>query len=247
MKAEPKITAIKAFQDNYIWCMHDDDKAVVVDPGDHQPVQRFLNENGLSLDAILVTHHHYDHTGGILPLLDHWPNVKVYGPTNPKISGVTKRLKQGDTVRFFWNENQIDESSQEFQVLETPGHTLDHIAFVSQTILFCGDTLFSAGCGRMFEGTPEVFYDSLQKLSRLPEHLRVYCTHEYTSANVDFALNTEPDNETLCEYAEWVSLRREDGKMTLPSTIKLERKINPFLHCNSAENFANLRKAKDNY
>jgi hydroxyacylglutathione hydrolase len=218
------IVPIRAFSDNYIWCMHNQQHAVVVDPGDATPVIEYLTEHSLHLVAILITHHHYDHVGGIDQLIQHYPNIKVYGPINPKIGAITHRLKENDSVT-------LPEFNMQLSILETPGHTLDHVVYYNDELMFCGDTLFSGGCGRMFEGTPEVFYASLQKLAALPAETKVYCTHEYTQANINFATSIEPNNVALLEYAKWVKVIREEDKVTLPSTIKNESEINPFLRC----------------
>lgn len=253
-----KITAIKAFSDNYIWSISDSKNALIVDPGDAKPVIRFLDSHGLTLKYLLITHHHYDHTDGIEELINRYPNVIVYGPHNPIINGITIRLSEGDSIH-------LDEFDLSFDVLETPGHTLDHIVYVNSDFILCGDTLFSGGCGRMFEGTAKVFHTSLQKLAKLPAKTKVYCTHEYTLSNLQFALSIEPDNSALSEYHDWVVKQRESDLITLPSNIDRERAINPFLRChnlnikrnvfnqNSAhdvsdiETFAKLRQLKDNF
>ena len=253
-----KISAIKAFTDNYIWSISNKEHALVVDPGDAKPVLAFLNEHNLSLEVILITHHHYDHTGGIAELVERFPNVQIYGPHNPIITGITHRLSENDTV-------YIAEFDLSFDILHTPGHTLDHIVYVNSDFMFCGDTLFSGGCGRMFEGTPEVFHASLQKLACLPANTKVYCTHEYTQANLQFALSIEPKNEALVDYNSWVVSQRKAQKITLPSSIAKECAINPFLRCHTTsikqsvfknesvnadsdvETFAKLRKLKDNF
>lgn len=253
-----KISAIKAFTDNYIWSVHNDKHALVVDPGDAKPVIAFLNEHAISLEVILITHHHYDHTGGIAELREHYPHVKIYGPHNPNIKGLTHRLSENDSV-------DIAVFGLSFDILQTPGHTLDHIVYVNEDFIFCGDTLFSGGCGRMFEGTPEVFHASLQKLATLPASTKVYCTHEYTQANLEFAISIEPQNKALLAYRDWVIKQRKAEQITLPSSIENECAINPFLRChntsvkqsvfknvgnttiNDVETFAKLRQLKDNF
>lgn len=253
-----KISAIKAFTDNYIWSIYNKEHALVVDPGDAKPVLAFLEKHALSLEVIFITHHHYDHTGGVAELIKRYPQVKVYGPHNPNIKDITHKLSEGDTLH-------IAAFNLSFTVLNTPGHTLDHIVFVNNDFIFCGDTLFSGGCGRMFEGTPEVFHTSLQKLAALPADTKVYCTHEYTQANLQFALSIEPHNETLLAYHSWVTNRRDADQITLPSSIENERAINPFLRCHKmsikqslfenenniaksdVETFAMLRQLKDNF
>ncbi len=252
------ISPIKAFNDNYIWAMHNQESALVVDPGDAKPVISFLTKHNLNLDTILITHHHYDHTGGVLDLLAAFPNAQVYGPNNPDIKGITHTLVENDSF-------SVAALNVTFSVLETPGHTLDHIVFVTDDLVFCGDTLFSAGCGRMFEGTADVFYTSLQKLAALPPSTKVYCTHEYTQANIKFALHVDKQNKDLIKYADWVKQQRQQDAITLPSTIEKESAINPFLRCHSPniiqslkieqapthdsgiQVFASLRKLKDNF
>lgn len=259
-----KISPIKAFTDNYIWALHDQKYALVVDPGDADPIIDFLEEHTLDLNAILITHHHFDHTGGIAKLSKLYPNAVVYGPNNPMIQGVHHALKENDAIA-------IDALNVSFTVLHTPGHTLDHIVYVHSDFIFCGDTLFSGGCGRMFEGTPEVFHASLSKLAALPSNTKVYCTHEYTKANLAFAKSVDVQNSALQDYSTWVDKQRSAGKITLPSTIAKERDINPFLRCDNhdirkrifenykesreqnsdtvsdVETFATLRKLKDNF
>ncbi|MFT2091218.1 hydroxyacylglutathione hydrolase [Paraglaciecola sp. 2405UD69-4] len=249
---------ISAFEDNYIWSIHNQQYCVVVDPGDATPVIEYCNNEQLSLVAILITHHHRDHTGGIDALLEAYPGIPVYGPQNPNIKQITHRLTEATDITLpHLNVNLL--------VMEVPGHTLDHIAYYGENSLFCGDTLFSAGCGRLFEGTPEQMYQSLAKLNALPSKTKVYCTHEYTLANIKFAKAVEPDNEALVEYENWVIQEREDNLPSLPSTLEKERKINPFLRCNQetivtrmSEHkgkpldsdeavFASLRHWKDNF
>lgn len=253
-----QVTAIKAFSDNYIWCIHDGTHAAVVDPGDATPVFSFLKEQHLILTDILITHHHFDHTGGIEALHKAYPLACVIGPANPKIIGLTHTVCEGDKISVL-NE-QIG-----FDVLETPGHTLDHIVFYNSQWLFCGDTLFSAGCGRMFEGTPKVFLSSLDKLAALPANTKVFCTHEYTLANLKFARYLLPEDSALADYEQWACEQREADKTTLPSNIEQQRMINPFLLCHQADfqakmeeklqqnlndavdTFAAIRAAKDSF
>lgn len=255
-----QISSIKAFTDNYIWALHNNTHALVVDPGDAKPVVAFLKAHQLTLDCILITHHHFDHTGGIAALTAAFPKAKVYGPNNPTITGINYTLQDSDTLH-------IKAFDITFTILATPGHTLDHIVYVHEDFLFCGDTLFSGGCGRMFEGTPDVFHTSLQKLAALPSRTKVYCTHEYTQANLAFALSVDGTNSELNRYSKWVNAQRQQNKITLPSTIGKEREINPFLRCHSnairktifenySENsalttqigtFAKLRELKDNF
>lgn len=253
-----RISPIPAFTDNYIWCLQHEDTCVVVDPGDAAPVLTQLNSLGLNLSAILITHHHWDHTNGIDTLLARFPGIPVYGPVSDKISQITHPLSQGDTVTL----PSLDVT---FEVFEVPGHTLDHIAYYGQNALFCGDTLFSGGCGRLFEGTPAQMHASLGVLAELPEATRVYCTHEYTQANLAFALAVEPDNKHLLAYRDEVARKRAGDTPSLPSSIGREKAINPFLRVKEnglkssveqqagkdlhtdADVFAALRGWKDNF
>jgi hydroxyacylglutathione hydrolase len=254
------VSAIPAFQDNYLWLLADGGHAVVVDPGDARPVQAFLDANRLVLDAILVTHHHLDHTAGISTLLKSWP-VPVYGPRQEahKIPGLTQLLDDGDTV---------DLLGQRFEVMALPGHTLGHIAYYCRTpepLLFCGDTLFSAGCGRLFEGTPQQMHDSLARIAALPDDTRVYCTHEYTLSNLAFAQAVEPANADVAAHVATVQSLRSQQQPSLPTTLALERRINPFLRvlqagllpdrlegadlsaADAVQRFAALRRWKDGF
>ena len=221
------VTPIPAFADNYIWAMVAGSRCVVVDPGEAAPVLKFLAERKLTLDAILVTHHHADHIGGVDELTARWP-VPVYGPAAENIACVTHALHEGDAVALpaFVNEP--------FRVIEVPGHTRGHIAYVSGDILFCGDTLFAAGCGRLFEGTAAQLHDSLARLAALPENTRVFCTHEYTLSNLRFAIAVDANNSALAERVFVEQERRARNVPTLPSSIALERATNPFLRCATA-------------
>ncbi|MBJ2128444.1 hydroxyacylglutathione hydrolase [Alteromonas sp. IB21] len=235
---------IPAFTDNYIWCLHNNANAIVVDPGDAEPVLAFIKAKGLTLSAVLITHHHRDHTGGIAKLVSAVPDLPVIGPRGNHIRGITKSVSQGDTV-------SLPILNLSLQVMEVPGHTLDHIAFFGHGALFCGDTLFSAGCGRLFEGSPEQMYHSLNKLKRLSDSTKIYCTHEYTQANVKFAMAVEPNNVALNEYANWVVSIREQNLPTLPTNLKEQKNINPFLRAhelsvkNAAEAYCENNLADD--
>lgn len=219
------IHPVPAFADNYLWVMHDGAHAIVVDPGDATPVIDYLTANSLTLDAILITHHHPDHVGGVAALLDFLPGGKlitVYGPATETIPRRKVALREGDIVTVL---------GAEFRVIDVPGHTDGHIAYYAAAhgILFCGDTLFACGCGRLFEGTPQQMQSSLAKLAALPGETKVYCTHEYTMSNIRFALSVEPDNAALQSRAMRDDLTRKQNQPTVPSTIALERETNPFL------------------
>lgn len=224
LPAQIHVQPIPAFNDNYIWCMHDTDFALVVDPGDAKPVLDYLHAHKLKLCAILVTHHHQDHTGGIAQLIAYYPDVPVVGFSGSKVNLINHKVNEGDSV-------SIDKLGCKFDVLEVPGHTLDHIAFVGHGCLFCGDTLFSAGCGRLFEGTPAQMHASLSKFAALPGDTKVFCTHEYTLANLAFADAVEGSNQDLQNYTTWAKQQREQDLPTLPSTISEQLAINPFLRC----------------
>ena len=221
-----QIHPIPAFHDNYLWLFHrqDDRRAFVVDPGDAAPVLEALAARDLSLAGILITHHHPDHTGGIEALLAQ-AAVPVYGPHSPAIAGISHPLRQGEQVTL---PGQIS-----FQVLEVPGHTLDHIAYFGgdqrPPVLFSGDTLFAGGCGRLFEGSATQMTTSLDKLAALPGDTRVYCAHEYTLANLQFALAVEPDNPALQQRLQAEQDKRRQQRPTVPSTVALELATNPFL------------------
>lgn len=222
-----QLEPIPAFNDNYIWLIHNEKHAVVIDPGDAHPVIQFLEQQSLQLDAILITHHHHDHVGGIQALLSHSQDATVYGPAHEAIPQRQVAVDQGDQIT-------LPPLGITLEVLAVPGHTLGHVAYVThltseQPVLFCGDTLFSGGCGRLFEGTPAQMYASLQKLAALPTNTFVCCAHEYTLSNLMWALEVEPDNTTLQTYYEQASELRQAQQPTLPSTIGLELQINPFL------------------
>jgi hydroxyacylglutathione hydrolase len=224
------VIRIPAFKDNYIWLLRNGAAAVVVDPGDATPVIDVLVREGLSLAAILITHHHADHQGGIPNLLAHFTDLAcpVFGPASESITGLTQPLRGGENIR-------IDALDVEFRVLPVPGHTLGHLAYYGAGCLFCGDTLFGAGCGRLFEGTPAQMLDSLDRLMALPDETRVYCAHEYTEANLHFALAVEAGNLLLQARVGAVAVSRAKGLATVPSTIALEKSSNPFLRCSAPE------------
>ena len=221
------IVPVRAFTDNYIWIIHNHRHAAVVDPGDAVPVLDFLQHKDLQLVAILNTHHHNDHVGGNAALLKEFP-VPVYGPAQESIPTVSHPLREGGSV-------YLAELALTLKVLDIPGHTAGHIAYYGANLLFCGDTLFACGCGRLFEGTPQQMYSSLQKLAVLPDETKVYCGHEYTLANIHFAMAVEPGNPALFELESEMKRLLAQGIPTLPSTVIRERATNPFLRCNQSE------------
>lgn len=249
------LNSIPAFQDNYIWVLNDETgRCLIVDPGEAAPVLAAIAENGWQPEGILLTHHHHDHVGGVSDLHRHYPNLIVYGPEETRNKGTTKIVADGDRIRVL---------DQEFHVFATPGHTLGHICFYSAPWLFCGDTLFSGGCGRLFEGTPAQMYRSLQRINTLPEETLVCCAHEYTLSNMKFALSVLPHDLFINEYYREVKELRAKNQITLPTTLKKERQINLFLRTDdidlineinketkllqSEERFAWLRSKKDNF
>ena len=228
MQHKLQIIPIPAFKDNYIWLLHNVTEALVIDPGDASPVIAALHQLNLSLGTILVTHHHHDHIGGIQTLIEHYPDVAIYAPKNEEYDFWHHAVSEPDTVR-------LPDLDLEFAVIDLPGHTLGHIAYYTPDMLFCGDTLFGAGCGRLFEGTPEQMYQSLQKLAQLPADTKVYCTHEYTLHNINFALTLEPNNATLVQRKHDTEKLRNKLQPSLPSTLSLELATNPFLRCSNTD------------
>jgi hydroxyacylglutathione hydrolase len=254
-----KVRPVRAFSDNYIWLIESPshpDRWVAVDPGEADPVIQELTRSGASLAAILLTHHHPDHVGGVAQLLRRW-DVPVYGPDDSRIAPPVRPLGEGRC--------DLPDLGLSFQILQVPGHTVSHIAFWGHGALFSGDTLFSAGCGRMFEGTPTQMNASLNKLRALPPETAVYCGHEYTAANLKFAQAVEPENSAVIAYQQDVERLRAAGQPSLPSTLALEIRVNPFLRCDqpgvhavaearagqrlseTAEVFAVLRAWKDGF
>ncbi|WP_070968492.1 hydroxyacylglutathione hydrolase [Vibrio sonorensis] len=226
------IKSIPAFNDNYIWLIENSDRrCAVVDPGDAEPVIRYLEQGGLTLETILLTHHHKDHVGGVSELVRRYPNVTVVGPKNDPVPPLTHSVSEGDQISLF------DET---FLVVDIGGHTLGHIGYIGDGKVFCGDVLFAAGCGRVFEGSMEQMHHSLQKLATLPNETKVYCAHEYTASNVAFALAVEPGNHALQSYREEVNRLRARDLPTLPTTIGQEKAINPFLRVEQPEVMASV-------
>lgn len=255
-----QVTPVRAFSDNYIWLIHsphDAARVVAVDPGDAAPVERALTERGLSLAGLLITHHHRDHVGGVADLLAR-REIPMFAPAHERTPGEPVRVRQGDRAHF-------PGLGLEFSVLDVPGHTAGHVAYVGHGALFCGDALFSAGCGRLFEGTADQMAGSLSKLLTLPPDTLVYCAHEYTLANLRFELTVEPNNQEAAHYLEECRVKRAHDQATVPSTMRRERNVNPFLRCdretvkqaaeawagrrlqNEADIFAVIRAWKDGF
>jgi len=247
------LTALPALEDNYIWALIDDNKrAIIVDPGEAQPVLDAIAQHNWKLEAILLTHHHADHTGGVDALSRHYPSVSVYGPQETLSKGATQQVEEGDNLEL------LDHT---FMVIATPGHTLGHIVYYAKPYLFCGDTLFSGGCGRLFEGTADQMFTSLSRLNQLPDETLVCCAHEYTLSNLDFAHRLLPQDPMVSDYRHKVKKLRENHQITLPTTLETERLINVFLMTDlpeiiagfvddptlttPAQRFAALRRLKD--
>ena len=250
------IEPIKAYTDNYIWLVSTNEGSIVVDPGESKEILNLIDANEIDLKGVLITHHHYDHTNGLLDLTNKM-NLEVYGPK--KIEGINNIVKESDKFSLIG----ID-----FEVIEIPGHTLDHLAFYSSNnkdpILFCGDTLFAGGCGRVFEGTFEQMFESLKKISNYPKETKIFCGHEYTLSNLKFALEVDKDNKQLAD--EYINVKKliSSDIPSLPTNLDKELKVNPFLRCDEIniknkiidkfdiiddelEIFTALRKWKDNF
>jgi hydroxyacylglutathione hydrolase len=219
-----QITPLPAFEDNYIWLLTNPDAAVhvAVDPGDETPVLSWLQEHGGSLAGILITHHHYDHIGGVPELLVSFPGIPVFGPAKSRINGVNRPVREGEQI-------EIPGLGSRFTVMELPGHTAGHVAYLTEQALFCGDTLFAGGCGRVFDGTFEQLSASLRRIATLPSDTLIYCAHEYTLANLGFAAWVEPDSQALLRRTREERMKRKRGESTLPSRLDLELATNPFL------------------
>ncbi|MET1254671.1 hydroxyacylglutathione hydrolase [Aliikangiella maris] len=257
------ITPIQAFNDNYFWAVHNKKEAIIVDPGDAEPVKQFLTDNQLNLKSILITHHHWDHTNGV-ETLKSLSGATVYAPKSTKITVADIRCQDGDEITLL-------DGSLQLRIIEVPGHTLDHIAYFSAknaqhaNLLFPGDTLFSGGCGRVFEGTPTQMWQSLQKLASLPEDTLIYSAHEYTLSNLAFAKSVEPGNLQIHQHIKKVEQLRKQHQPSLPTVLGTEKAINPFLRAEiqqviefaqSQENqqpltpsavFKIIRQCKDNF
>ncbi|HEU4708493.1 MAG TPA: hydroxyacylglutathione hydrolase [Methylophilaceae bacterium] len=248
-----EILPIPAFRDNYIWLLSNGNNAALVDPGDADPAISALEARQLTLDAILITHHHSDHIGGVPELLKRWP-AAVYAPKREHYAFPHTAVVEGSRVI-------LDSLQLQFSVMEVPGHTLGHVAYYGANCLFCGDTLFSGGCGRLFEGAPRQLFDSLQRFAALPPETKVFCAHEYTETNLGFARSLDPDNPFLTARITEVAELRRQGLPSLPSTIGLERETNPFLRCDvpairlasgtkssePVEVFTRIREMRNNY
>lgn len=231
------IHPIKAFSDNYIWCIHEETEAVVVDPGEAKGVLDYLEEKQLRLVAILLTHKHEDHTGGVQEIIARHPESQVYGPKETE-----------DLVNHVVEEgNSFNLLGQTLQVFETGGHTHGHISFLMGDALFCGDALFSAGCGRVFTGDYEAQYETLRKFKRLDDDINIYPGHEYTEMNLRFAYDMRPNNKKVSKALEEVRELRAQGQPTLPTTIGREKEINLFLQVETLEDFIELRNARDDF
>ncbi|WP_233970521.1 hydroxyacylglutathione hydrolase [Pectobacterium versatile] len=232
------LISIPALQDNYIWLLSNkENRCVIVDPGEATQVLNALDQHSLFPEAILLTHHHNDHVGGVSELLKHYPNLPVFGPKETAKCDATYLVEEGNTVSLL---------NSEFSVIEVPGHTSGHIAYYNAPFLFCGDTLFSAGCGRIFEGTPKQMYESIQKISQFPDNTVVCCAHEYTLSNLKFSNAIWPEDPEIESYLHKISQIREKSQSSLPTSLGLERRINLFLRCHEIDLKRKLSKEPEN-
>lgn len=229
------IYPISTLDDNYVWVLVEQNHVAVVCPGEAQPVLDFIADKQLTLDAILVTHNHWDHVDGIEGIKAQWPDADVYGPANEFVPHKTVDLKDGDQVSLFNGLVTLN-------VWDIPGHTAGHIAFLGEGYVFCGDTIFSAGCGRIFNGTIEQLYESIKRLRELPDYTLIYCAHEYTIDNLGFAEWTEPNNQAVTQYLSEVESKRRQNLPSVPSSMAVEKAINPFLRFDVPEVIASVQK-----
>lgn len=249
------LISIPAFQDNYIWLLEDQrGHCTIVDPGEALPVLEALQRLRLAPDAILVTHHHQDHVGGVAQITAQYPGLPVYGPQETADIGANQIVRDGDCVKI---------NGRNYHTIAVPGHTLGHVAFYSAPYLFCGDTIFSAGCGRLFEGTAKQMYDAFQRLAQLPDNTLICCAHEYTLSNLRFSQAILPEDRDIETYRQHVEALRAKGQPSVPTSLQLERKINLFLRCHHTDLqvklgfnsppeklysvFSELRLRKDNF
>lgn len=247
------LTAVSALADNYIWVLANDQRqAIIIDPGEAAPILAAIKTHRWQPKAILLTHHHADHVGGVAELVAHYPDIPVYGPEETRSKGVTKEVVAGESIELL---------GQKFMVIATPGHTLGHVVYYAAPYLFSGDTLFSGGCGRLFEGSPEQMFHSLQQINQLPKDTIVCCAHEYTESNLKFAHHLLPNDQFLADYYQKVQKLRANQQITLPTTLETERLINLFLKSDdpdirqlfashaeittAEQRFAALRRLKD--
>jgi len=230
------IFPIKAFKDNYIWVIQEKLNGIIIDPGEAKPVLEKLKRQNINLTAILITHKHYDHTGGVEELIKRNPDVQVFGPENTEFNFKYTIVKEGDVISILGTKVKLS-------VIETPGHTLDHIVYIDEAHLFCGDTLFACGCGKLFEGSYSEMFKSLSKISSLNPETKVYCAHEYTKKNIQFALTVDKENNQLIQRYN----RLKHVEITIPSTLKEELETNPFLRAKTIEEFKLIRKRKDEF
>lgn len=222
-----ELIRVPALNDNYIWVLVDGhQQCIIVDPAEAEPVLEIITAKQLTPVAILLTHHHNDHTGGVKGILSKFTTLPVFGPKETQSKGATEIVENGDKVII--NEFNL-------QVIALSGHTSEHIGFYQAPYLFCGDTLFSAGCGRIFEGTPEQMFESIQKIAELPDETLICCAHEYTLSNLKFAHHIWPENEAITQYLQKITQMRDKHQPTVPTTLKKEKKINIFLQCDNLQ------------